>query len=124
MYEGGMNDLPNLVLATEQPPDDVEFHTIDSVFIKQMRIAKAGTFIPQHSHVYEHASMLAKGSVRVYEDGKMTGEHSAPTCLSIKAGVKHTFESLEDDTIIYCIHNLMRSEIVEILEEHQLVGGR
>jgi hypothetical protein len=38
--------------------------------------------------------------------------------------VKHTFESLEDDTILYCIHNLMRSEIVELLEEHQIVGDR
>jgi quercetin dioxygenase-like cupin family protein len=65
-------------LAAEQPPDDVEFHTIDSVFIKQMRIAKAGTFIPQHSHVYEHASMLAKGSVKVYEDGQETGVHIGP----------------------------------------------
>ena len=108
--------------ASEQPPDDIEFSTIDHVFIKVMKIAKAGTIIPQHSHVYDHASFLATGAVRVWRDGVAGEERHAPDMIEIKAGVKHAFHALEDKTVILCIHNTMRKEIVEILEEHQIVG--
>lgn len=107
--------------AVDQPPDDVEFFTADDVFIKQMFIAKAGTIIPQHSHKYDHISMLATGSVRVWADGKLVGDHVAPAGIDIKAGVKHAFLALEDKTVIYCVHRLHKAERVEILEEHQIV---
>lgn len=107
--------------ALEQPPV-VEFSTADEVFIKQMLIAKAGTYIPQHSHLYDHTSMLAVGAIKVWEDGVLTGEHVAPKPLLIKKGVKHTFQALVDGTLVYCIHNLSHSGVVEILAEHQLVG--
>lgn len=106
--------------AAEQPPV-VEIHMADDVFIKQMLIAKADTFIPQHSHVYDHTSMLAVGSVRVWEDGVLRGDFTAPTGLLIKAGIKHTFQALVDNTVVYCIHNTSRSDVVEVLEEHHLV---
>lgn len=121
--------IPDYSLASKtfhkhpvQPPD-IQWTTVDNVFIKPMIMAKAGMFVPQHAHVYEHASLLAKGRVRVYEDGQLTGEHSAPSLLVIKAGVKHTFESLDDDTMVVCIHNTMRKEIVEILEMATPLGG-
>lgn len=110
-----------LQAAADQPPDDVEFFTADGVFIKQMFIAKTGTVIPQHSHRYDHTSMLASGSVRVFEDGKLIGDRVAPAGVFIKAGVKHAFQSLEDKTVIYCIHRLHGTAEVEIAEEHQLV---
>ena len=113
--------LHGLKPAAKQPPDDVEFFTEDGVFIKQMYIAKAGTVIPQHSHKYDHTSMLATGSVRVWADGKLIGDRVAPIGIPIKAGVKHAFLSLEDKTIIYCVHRLHETAGVEILEEHNLV---
>lgn len=110
-----------LTKADEQPPI-VEMETIDGVFIKQMFLRQAGTIVPQHSHVYDHGSLLARGSVRVWRDDVLDGDHTAPEILFIPAAVKHTFMSLVDDTIVYCIHNLLRSEEVEILEEHHLLG--
>lgn len=110
----------NLEPAAEQPPDHVEF-TADGVFVKQMLIPRAGTIIPQHSHAYEHLSMLALGSVRVWKDGVFDREYTAPEGILIPANVKHTFQSLEDATIIFCIHNVARSEHVEISSEHHLV---
>lgn len=114
-------DCTCLEPAAEQPPDDVEIHIADDVFVKQMRIAKAGTYIPQHSHKYDHLSMLAVGRVHVWADDKDMGEFTAPCGITIKAGVKHTFKSLVDDTIVYCIHNAARADVAAVVEEHQLV---
>lgn len=92
----------------------------DGIFIKQMHIKKEGTTVPQHSHKYDHVSMLARGSVHVWADGIHVGKHVAPHGIFIKAGVKHKFLSLEDDTIIYCVHNVARAGVPEVKEEHQL----
>jgi hypothetical protein len=49
------------------------------------------------------------------------GDFKAPAGILIRAGVKHIFLSLVDETIVYCIHNLSRSDAVEVLAEHHLV---
>ncbi len=111
--------MTELVRALEQPYG-VEIHTTDGVFIKQMTIPRAGTLVPQHVHSYSHASMLAVGSVRVWKDGVLAGDEKAPTAIEIAAGVAHLFQSLEDNTILYCIHNVSRTGKVDILREHQI----
>jgi len=113
--------MTEFVKAAEQPPDDIEFQTIDDVFIKVMQINKAGTYVPQHSHAYDHGSFLAHGSIRVWQDGKLDADYHAPCLLHIRAGVKHLFQALEDNTRVLCIHNVSRAEIVEILERHDIV---
>lgn len=108
-----------LLPEADQPQCNFEFHGEDDVFIKQMHTPKRGTIIPQHSHKYDHTSMLAQGSVKVWADGKYLGKFVAPSGITIKAGIKHEFLTLEDDTIIYCIHNVSRTGDIEVLEEHQ-----
>lgn len=113
----------------EDQPYGVELKMADGVFIKQMAIPRAGTLIPQHSHKYDHTSMLAVGAIRVWQDGALRGDFTAPTGLTIKAGTKHTFLSLVDDTVVYCIHNIARTGRsgrtgeVEIADEHQFEGA-
>lgn len=111
-----------MLKPADEQPYGVEIHTADGVFIKQMVIPKSGTIIPQHSHRWDHTSMLAKGSVFVWKDGVLDKQYTAPAGIFIKAGVKHTFQSLDDDTIIYCIHNLHGEDAVKVLEEHDLLG--
>ena len=96
---------------------DVEWIVQDNIFIKQMLLARAGTFVPQHSHKYSHASMLASGSVRVWKDDVLHGDFKAPIPISIDAGCKHTFMSLEPNTVIYCIHRVGESGEPDI-EDH------
>jgi hypothetical protein len=108
------------LLPDDGQPYGVEIHMSDDIFLKQMVVAHAGTYIPQHSHTYEHTTMVATGSIRVWEDGKLSGDFTAPTGLMIKAGVKHTFLTLEPHTVLYCIHNMHNSRLVSLLEEHQL----
>jgi hypothetical protein len=106
-------------LCIEQPP--FWEAVTDGVFIKQMLLKDVGTRVPQHAHVYDHTSMLATGAVRVWMDEKLIGDFRAPYPLFIKAKIKHTFQSLEPNTLIYCIHRLHPGyQIVPIHEEHQL----
>lgn len=117
----GSCGLHGLRAAEDQPPDDREYFLADGVFIKQMYIKNTGTIIPQHSHRYDHTSMLATGSVRVWADGALVGDRVAPVGIFIKAGVKHMFQSLQDETIIYCVHRLHDTDEVEVFEPHQIV---
>lgn len=106
-----------------EQPHGIEIRMADGIFIKQMIVAKAGTYVPQHAHTWDHVSMLAAGAVRVWKDGALDGDYTAPTAIEIKAGVKHMFAALADNTIIYCIHNISRTGEVDIMEEHQLEGA-
>jgi len=101
-------------------PDSVEIKMCDGIFVKSMMIHAKGTVVPQHSHTYDHLSMLARGAVRIWKDGVLWGDFEAPTGIRIDAHTKHKFLSLEDDTLIYCIHNIRDAEQVDIFEENQL----
>jgi len=109
------------VRAQCQPYGD-EYLAADGVFIKEMRIPKSGTIVPQHSHEYDHTSFLAQGRISARADGVDIGEFVAPTPIFVKAGVKHSFLSLEDNTLVLCIHNVSRTGAVEVREEHQIIG--
>lgn len=116
-----MHSIPALTNLSEadQPPV-VEIKMADGIFIKQMLIARAGTYIPQHVHKYDHTSMLAVGRVRIWKDGVFDGDYTAPTGILIAAGVAHMFMALVDGTIVYCIHNVSRTGDVEF---HRNEGG-
>lgn len=87
--------------------NDVEYTSPDGVFMKGMLIPTKGVEVHQHSHEYPHTSLLTQGRVRVYEEGDSLGlEYEAPAFIHIAARVKHRFEALEDNTHVYCIHNL------------------
>lgn len=103
-----------------QPVCEFEFYDADGIGIKQMHAYKRGTKVPQHSHTYDHTSMLALGKVALYANGVYQGVFRAPCGILIRAGVKHEFMTLEDNTIIYCIHNISRTGQIDVQEEHHL----
>jgi hypothetical protein len=92
--------------------------SVDGIFIKQIHIPHEGTLLPQHVHTYDHHSMLAKGSVVVFVGDENIGNFHAPTPIFIRKGVQHSFVSLEEDVIIYCIHNLHGQDEVDLIAEH------
>ena len=115
----------NVVLhASEHQANCVENYTADGIYIMQIHVPKKDSLIPQHSHVYDHTTMLAKGTIHIWEDGVDKGIRVAPTGIYIKAGIKHMFHTLEDDTLLYCIHNVSPKGKVEVKEEHQIVGEK
>lgn len=113
--------LPDTFVKVEQPVSE-EFACVDDIFVKTMPINQAGLYVPQHAHEYHHISFVARGSVLAWKDGVCMGVFAAPKAIFIEAGAKHTFQSLEPDTLILCIHNT-HGEGISIIEEHQLVGS-
>lgn len=93
-----------------------EYTTSDGkTFVKEMDLAKAGTIIPQHSHAYEHISYVARGAVLF--EGRLIRSGTPEAAISVPAFKKHTFQAMEDDTLVLCIH----SGAPVVAEEHQLV---
>ena len=111
--------LPERYTHDVEQPMQVEISMTDGVFIKQIVIPKAGTYVPQHSHTYDHTSMLAVGTMRVWADGLPLGDFDAPKPIQIKAGVKHTMLAMTDGVVFYCIHNVARTGEVDELEHHE-----
>lgn len=103
--------------------DGTDLIIADDIFIKPMRLDKAGIYVPQHSHKFDHASMVAVGSIRVWCDDVLVGDFVAPQSIIIEAGTKHTFLSLEP-SLVYCIHNISRLNHVEINDEHTHVSDK
>lgn len=101
-------------------PQEIDFHMADGVFVKHIVIPAGGSIVPQHVHEYDHTSFLAKGAMYVWEDGVPQGRLDAPQGILIKAGVKHLFQTIEDDTVLLCIHNLHGEQAVKVLAEHEL----
>lgn len=87
--------------------EDVEYTSPDYIFMKGMLMEKKGTTVLQHSHEYAHTSLLVKGSVEVFLHGELKGKtYTAPAFIAVPAKAKHLFQALEDDTHVYCIHNM------------------
>lgn len=87
-------------------PYGADFNTVDGIFIRQMHLDDLGTIVPQHIHRYDHTTMVATGAVRLWIDEELQGDYVAPAAIFIAAGKPHIFQSLQSDTLLYCIHNL------------------
>lgn len=109
-----------LKLADEQPIS-TEIKMADGVFIKSMVIQRAGTYVPQHAHKWDHQSVVVRGGVFVWENGLPKGLVRAPASILIKAGVKHLFQAETDGTTILCVHDIGVADAVDVLEEHRIL---
>ena len=103
-----------------EQPIETEFHLADDIFVKSGLFQNAGTVIPQHSHEYGHTSFIASGSVQVWCDDEYLGAFSAPQGIFIEKLKKHKFITLEDNTVILCIHNISRNGMVDVHDLHEL----
>ena len=90
----------------------LKISNVSNVCIKQMYFAKAGDEMPGHSHVYDHQTLLAHGSVRVTV-GDVVKDYAAPYILTITKNKRHDLVALEDDTVCYCIHGIRDGAGVE-----------
>lgn len=99
-----------------------ETHLYGGVFVKSHVVPDAGTLLPQHAHTYPHMSFIARGGVRVWCGDLDLGTFNAPAAVKVAARQKHRFLTLQDDTVILCLHNAAHGEAADIHEEHQLVS--
>lgn len=103
---------------------ETRFTSIKNLWVRQMHFVNKGDENEGHVHKFDHLTLLAKGSVEVNVDGKLT-TFVAPNVIYIQKGKKHFLKSLEDDCLAYCIHALRNadSEDFEILDPDQIPLG-
>jgi len=78
-----------------------------NVWVRSHIYRKAGdTNGDGHYHIFNHVSLLVKGSVRVEVEGCEPTRYMAPTFIIIDKDKKHKVTALEDDTIWYCVFAL------------------
>jgi quercetin dioxygenase-like cupin family protein len=88
------NDLTNDML-------DVQHFFAAGLYAKQMTL-NVGGYITGHVHLYDHMSILAKGSVVVNLDG-VKKQYNAPAVITVKKGQAHDVYPLTD-SVWYCLH--------------------
>lgn len=101
-------------------PIETDIHICEGLFVKHAVFAK-GSYIPQHSHEFDHLSVIASGAARVWKNGILVGDFSAPSGLVITAHTKHLFLALEDGTSVLCIHRTDLNGGVPVHSEHKIV---
>ena len=112
---------PQWIKPIEAQPE-VDFRTVDGVFIKALMFGKAGNVAAQHKHAYDHGHFVASGAIALYVEGELQGEYRAPTLIHIPAGKFHQLVALEEGTVGLCIHNLHGREDIAIDEVAILEG--
>lgn len=112
--------IPRRVVPVADQPITVDWMTADKVFIKQISIKQKDAVVPQHAHVWDHTSAIAAGAVWAWRGGVFLGRFDAPALIFIEKGAKHTFQTLTENTVIWCIHNALRPDVAAVLDEHEL----
>jgi hypothetical protein len=101
----------------------VKIGLVSNLWSKQMHFLKAGDTEQGHSHVFDHLTLLAKGSLKVTVEEKST-EFIAPHMIFIQKNKMHELQALEDNTVAYCIHALRDGEGVDdILDPSMIPDG-
>lgn len=114
-------------LPAESVPAETQIYEADGLWVKQIVIPKARTILGQHAHQLSHLTLVACGAVRVRRGHLSTSTLAdgqtifAPDAIHIPAGELHSFETLVDGTVLYCIHALASPDALKVLAEHGLV---
>lgn len=81
---------------------DITHHWVeDEIYSKRGRF-DAGVLLTQHTHPYDHASALVRGTVILEVDG-VSKELTGPCMLMIEAGKVHSITT-KTEAVWHCIH--------------------
>ena len=106
--------------ATEKGPE-IQISCLSNVYVRRMYFKESNIVELGHRHPYDHASLVATGSISVQVYNDETKElldpvvYSAPAMVMIHKNIAHQIKSLEDNTIVCCIHAL-RDETDTIID--------
>ncbi len=127
-----------LVTIIEKAPRrmDGDLKIVDNVFVKMNVLNGVGDKVEGHSHAFDHITLLAVGSVRMKHDN---GEavYTAPCLIVTPKGITHQFTSLDDFSLLCCIHairdgddlddiapqNITTDEAFALMHKHSLTSG-
>jgi quercetin dioxygenase-like cupin family protein len=101
---------------------EVSFNMVDGVWCKQMHFKEKGCTMSGHTHTHNHLTLLAKGSLKVTVEGKVT-VFTAPHMIFIHKDNAHELVALEDDTVAYCIHAVRDADTGDIIDQVIIPDG-
>jgi adenine-specific DNA methylase len=107
-----MSDMPSVRIAC-----------VANLFSRMMHFKKKGDRELGHSHLFDHLTLLTKGSLHVTVEGK--GQiFCAPHMIYIKAEKEHVLVAMEDNTLAFCIHALrMGDDVDDIISPDMIPDG-
>ena len=76
------------------------------LYFRSITLPRAGTYIPQHVHDYDHATLVCSGLVRGWCNGELLGDKGKGEAFEILAHCQHEFVSLEPNTTLVCVHDI------------------
>ena len=96
-----MIPLPSLLYEVKQPKEWLE--TSGGICVRMLELEAVGNMVPQHSHEHGHTTLIARGSARLWIDGKYEGDFNAPCLKYVEPNRTHTYQALKDHTVLACI---------------------
>lgn len=100
----------------------IKIGCVANLWSRMMLFERAGDVEEGHSHLFDHLTLLASGSLRVTVEGKTT-EFKAPHMIYIQKEKLHELVALEDNTLAYCIHALRGEGSDDILDPSMIPAG-
>lgn len=105
------------------PMPDASIGLVANLWSKMMHFKKAGDTEQGHAHIFDHLTLLAKGSLKVTVNGVAT-DFKAPHMIYITKDAVHELVALEDDTLAFCIHALRDGDGVDdIIDPSMIPAG-
>lgn len=103
-----------LQVLADTPVESID--EVSGIYFRSVLLVKPGTYIPQHSHDHDHATLVAAGRARLWVDEQHQGDFEAGRAIEIRAGRKHLFLALEPNTRLVCVHDIASAESVKARE--------
>jgi hypothetical protein len=91
---------------------EVKIGCVSNLYSRMMHFKNAGDTEHNHTHSFDHLTLLAVGSVKCEVNGVET-MFKAPHMIFIHKDKMHAFTALEDNTVAYCIHPMRIGERIE-----------
>lgn len=104
--------------AEHQPTTELLVYA--GIFCKVWTVADAGTLLPQHSHQWDHISLIVAGSVQIWRGDEDIGDYHAPAMVRIPAHTFHKFLTLSPGVVIACVHAVGEADAVVVEREHAI----
>jgi hypothetical protein len=99
---------------------EVKVGCVSNLYSRMMHFKNAGDTEHNHTHSFDHLTLLAAGSVKCVVDGKET-IFKAPHMIFIHKDKMHAFTALEDNTVAYCIHPMRIGERIEDIVDPSMI---
>ncbi len=82
------------------------------LYFRSILLPMAGIKVPTHNHPYDHATIVGSGKARLHVNG-LTRDYDAGSVAELSAGANHTWESLEPNTRLICVHDTRSAEFIK-----------